>query len=115
MTYSDRLRAEGTLSIAAPGMKCQGNTPYSGSSFTCAGDEGSPADAVHTWEGRHYCAYHSPFDLTPEDRAELDARTEPAEGMTWCTRCGKVQVPAATSIDIDPVCADCYLIISTRE
>jgi hypothetical protein len=48
-------------------------------------------------------------------RRKAEVEDGPSEGMTWCTRCGKVQVPAATSIDIDPVCADCYLIISTRE
>lgn len=87
------LRAKGELSLAPLGSLCQGNTPFSGSSFRCAGRDGLASVAVHTWapeghEGRDYCGYHSPFDLTAEDRihlskseaifAEIDAAHQPA-------------------------------------
>jgi hypothetical protein len=64
-------------SIAPLNTKCVGSTPYSGSRFTCGANNGDAADAVHTWEGKHYCGYHSPFDVTTRDREELAARTAP--------------------------------------
>lgn len=74
MSYATAQRAAGLLTIAPAGTTCRGNTPYSGSNFACGGNQGSPADAVHTWEGKHYCAYHSPFDVTEADRIALKAR-----------------------------------------
>lgn len=71
MSFVDTCRANGTLTVAAPGLLCMGNTPYSGRSFQCEGDSGRAKVAVHTWEGRHYCAYHSPFDM--EDVVEESA------------------------------------------
>lgn len=109
MTYSDTLRAKGLLTIAPAGTKCMGNTPYSGSSFDCAGNEGAPNDAVHTWEGRHYCAYHSPFDLTDEERAAIEARKvdETTNEVVLCGRCGINWAKKPKSIEIDPLCPDC--------
>lgn len=73
MGYADTERANGNLSVAQAGTKCMGATPYSGTGFRCAGADGNPADAVHTWEGRHYCAYHSPFDVWV-DEAPVETR-----------------------------------------
>lgn len=70
MSYAASQIAAGLLAPAPAGTKCQGATPYSGSSFTCGASNGSPADAVHTWQGGHYCGYHSPFD---RDVFEVDS------------------------------------------
>ena len=88
-----RNRVNGTLTLAPLGSLCQGHTPFSGTSFRCAGRDGLPSVAVHTWapEGhsaRNYCGYHSPYDLLDSDRvhlaaseakfAEIDAANRPA-------------------------------------
>jgi hypothetical protein len=54
--------------------------------FHCAAKDGSPATAVHTVEGRHLCAYHSPYDVVEANGktsmenylARFDARQEEA-------------------------------------
>lgn len=60
--FTQREVARGALTLAPEGTLCQGSTPYSGSTFGCGADQGRAAEAIHTWEGRHYCATHSPFD-----------------------------------------------------
>lgn len=88
MTYTETQRQAGLLTIAPAGTTCQGATPYSGSSFGCHGakdaaGEYTAAPAVHTWtvdgvEG-HYCGYHSPFDVTAEDREAIAQRDKDEE------------------------------------
>ena len=63
MSYADTERANGNLSDAPAGSKCQGNTHRHETTFTCGRDNGQAADAVHTWHGRNYCGFHSPFDV----------------------------------------------------
>jgi hypothetical protein len=98
MGYAEKQREAGLLTSAAHGTKCQGNTPYSGSPFRCAGDNGQPSDAVHTWEGRHYCAYHSPFDVI-EGEFDMDVRHDPewivpyARNNDECPNCGGTIAP----------------------
>lgn len=62
MGYADNERANGNLTMAQAGTKCQG-----------AGLPRDRDDAVHTWEGRHHCAYHSPFDVWV-DEAPVETR-----------------------------------------
>lgn len=70
---------------------CEGSTTRQIGRWACAGDEGKPLPAIHTFEGRNHCAYHSPFD----------------NKYTPCTRCGTKPAFRDDSIEVDPICADC--------
>lgn len=102
MSYAAKVRATGELTLAPAGSLCQGHTPYSGTSFTCGGDNGRPAKAVHTWkpkadqDARNYCAGHSPFDLTDEERVELAGQEQPpaSEEATEAPEEAKPATPA---------------------
>ena len=63
--YADSQRASGNLinaSTDAPN-KCDGANPSSSSPNACEANYGSPAQAVHIWNDRKYCAFHSPFEF----------------------------------------------------
>jgi hypothetical protein len=81
MTYSDTLRAEGLLTLAPASTPCQGSGLPGDRPNACEGNQGKPADAVHTWEGRHYCAYHSPFDAWAEAPEAEVARFEAVQEL----------------------------------
>ncbi len=61
---------------------CRGDRWHTG----CASADGQPAYAIHTYQGDHFCAYHSPFD----------------NKYVPCETCG--EKPALAT---DPVCDDC--------
>ncbi|MFB0617259.1 hypothetical protein [Streptomyces sp. AGS-58] len=73
------------LRFAPDDTLCKGDRWQSG----CAAADGEAAFAVHTYEGRHYCAYHSPFD----------------NAYVPCESCG--EKPAPNRAETEPVCADC--------
>lgn len=69
---------------------CDGNTTQQ-TPFACAGNDGEPNPAIHTWRGRNHCGYHSPFDN----------KYRPCPGHN--TDCGK-PIEAA-----DALCYDCSM------
>lgn len=73
------------LRFPADEIQCRGGRWPNG----CAAADGEAAYAIHTVEGRHYCAYHSPFD----------------NQYVPCLTCGTK--PALTHPTEDPVCDDC--------
>ncbi|GGZ73122.1 hypothetical protein ACFOOM_01050 [Streptomyces echinoruber] len=64
---------------------CKGDRAQRG----CAAADGEPAYAIHTFEGRHFCGYHSPFD----------------NEYVPCADCG--EKPALVPVEGDAVCDDC--------
>jgi hypothetical protein len=68
------------------------DTPCGPGAFSCDYNGEGPAMAIHTWKGRHVCAYHSPFDNT----------------YVPCAECG--EKPAL--MDGDGVCDDCLVAIN---
>lgn len=88
-------RASGRLALAPVGAVC-GRCPS-------RGPEG-PREAVHTLAGRLLCAFHSPYDVTSGERAELDARTASAPvgvslGKAGDYANGVVMVPSEGALD----------------
>ncbi|MER6559749.1 hypothetical protein ABT300_18845 [Streptomyces sp. NPDC001027] len=68
------------------------DTPCRPGAFSCNYRGEGPAMAIHTWKGRHLCAYHSPFD----------------NKYVPCAECG--EKPAL--MDGDGVCDDCLVAIN---
>jgi hypothetical protein len=54
MTYAERMKADGRLTLAKPGSACQFK------------DCGTGSEAAHTFDGQHFCLFHSPFDAWEE-------------------------------------------------
>lgn len=65
----------------------------------CAAADGEAAYAIHTFEGKHYCGYHSPFD----------------NKYAPCRNCGEKPALKPQSTEADPVCDDCMVKIPERE
>ncbi|MET7809789.1 hypothetical protein ABZT26_02880 [Streptomyces sp. NPDC005395] len=73
------------LRFPAGEILCKGDRLQRG----CEAADGQAAFAVHTFQGKHFCAYHSPFDHM----------------YAPCVTCG--EKPALYEPDADPVCDDC--------
>lgn len=60
----------------------------------CATADGEAAYAIHTFEGKHYCGYHSPFD----------------NKYVPCVNCGeKPALMSQAATEGDQVCGDCLV------
>ncbi|MER6632233.1 hypothetical protein ABT301_29135 [Streptomyces sp. NPDC000987] len=76
------------LRFPADEILCRGDRWQQG----CAAVDGEAAYAIHTFQGRHYCGYHSPLDNT----------------YVPCADCGEKPAVKPRSTDGgDPVCEDC--------
>ncbi|MEU0627742.1 hypothetical protein [Streptomyces sp. NPDC005989] len=73
-------------------IQCRGDRWRRG---CAAADEGA-GYAIHTFEGNHYCGYHSPFD----------------NQYVPCHNCGEKPALKAQSPDDDPICDDCLIEIN---
>lgn len=73
------------LRFPAEDILCKGDRWRSG----CAAADGEAAYAIHTFEGHHYCAYHSPFDNV----------------YAPCVECG--EKPALANTGDAALCDDC--------
>lgn len=63
----------------------------------CATADGEAAYAIHTFGGKHYCGYHSPFD----------------NKYVPCVNCGeKPALKPQSSSEGDPVCDGCLVKIN---
>jgi hypothetical protein len=58
--YADSQRASGSLKDAQDHTEC--DAPNVGP-YGCMAYRDRPARAVHYWNGRNYCAFHSPFEF----------------------------------------------------
>ncbi|KUN37715.1 hypothetical protein AQJ30_15640 [Streptomyces longwoodensis] len=73
------------LRFPADDILCKGDTWQRG----CASADGEAAYAIHTYKGKHMCAYHSPFD----------------NKYAPCTECGIK--PALMAGEDEQICDDC--------
>ncbi|MGW4731802.1 hypothetical protein ACWEQC_22010 [Streptomyces shenzhenensis] len=73
------------LRFPADEILCKGDRWQRG----CAAADGEAAYAIHTFEGKHFCGYHSPFD----------------NKYAPCASCG--EKPVLMAADGEAVCADC--------
>ncbi len=70
----------------------------------CASDRGRRGMAVHRFQGRNLCGYHSPYDVTPENEA-LYGRYTP-DPVTVCLR---YPVPGHGAYTVRPEALDVML------
>ncbi|MEH0579065.1 MULTISPECIES: hypothetical protein [Streptomyces] len=78
------------LRFPADDILCKGDRWQRG----CAAADGEAAYAIHTFEGKHFCGYHSPFD----------------NKYAPCANCG--EKPALMATEGDAVCDDCLIAIN---
>lgn len=78
------------LRFPADEILCKGDRWQRG----CAAVDGEAAYAIHTFEGKHFCGYHSPFD----------------NKYVPCANCGEKLVLMA--MEGDAVCDDCLIAIN---
>ncbi|MEU2264983.1 hypothetical protein ABZ568_00715 [Streptomyces olindensis] len=71
------------LRFPAEDILCKGDTWKRG----CASAEGEPAYAIHTYQGQHFCSYHSPFDNKYAPCAECGVKPVLADGDQVCDDC----------------------------
>lgn len=98
MTYTANERSAGRLVVAMPGTLCEGRAPYQMGDYECKGsvDEAgnrTASQAVHQWHGVNLCGFHSPFDVTDEDRATFNDYQARANG----TVTDEVEVPVGSN------------------
>ncbi|MER7477383.1 hypothetical protein ABTX60_06970 [Streptomyces sp. NPDC126510] len=73
------------LRFPAEDILCKGDTWKRG----CASADGEPAYAIHTYQGQHFCAYHSPFDNKYAPCAECGVKPALTSGDQVCDDCSE--------------------------
>ncbi|MFE2424995.1 hypothetical protein [Streptomyces hokutonensis] len=66
-----------------------------GRAFSCNYNGEGPAMAIHTWQGRHVCAYHSPFDNKYVPCADCGEKPALMDGEQVCDDCLATAADAA--------------------
>lgn len=84
-----------TLSLTFPidGMPCKGDRWQGGCAVGY--DEGF-AEAIHTFEGKHYCSYHSPFDNIYKPCEVCEMSPVLTAGYPRCKDCREIH------LEVDP-------------